>query len=84
MAKTRKSMEIRKSLMETISAQEEADGQGDEAVAAEVAEFARVGVHRAGGAGVNHDDRVVAAHRPQVSIVNVFSYRRLIECVLLL
>ena len=68
MARTRKSMEIRKSLMETVSAQEGADGQDDEAVAAEVAGFARVGVHRVGGAGVNHDDRVVAAHRPQVSL----------------
>jgi len=65
MMKTKRDMQLRKSLLESsVSAGAEDEGEAEAALAAEQAALSRVGAHRAGGAAVNHDERVVAAHRP--------------------
>ena len=66
-AKALKDMEARKSLLAMAANSDltsaAAESQVAAAMADEQAALGRVGAHRAGGPGVNHDDRPVAAHR---------------------
>ena len=66
-AKALKDMEARKSLLamaaNTDLTSAASQSQVAAAIANEQAAAGRVGAHRAGGPGVNHDDRPVAAHR---------------------